>query len=1744
MECLVKMEEFGKRFEKLYNGLTSFLINGGGTSQERALINQFHECMTFSSSLLAIGNVPNSKDRIRLQEDHTRIVGDTDASVSEQFAHETLLLSTALDVNENFAASLLAAAASEQTRYEQPPVIVSLFLYYNERSFQIELYSLILREAANVPLAGKMQSWMLDHLADSKQSLILRLLDSFRSLETLLNDSLRKLDGKIASTVFQREKHPTRTADSQSQNGSTAQSHSAGTLARDAFVKQLSELQRSLEQKIVNFLLEIAVCEYPATVDDVLATVNLASDFTIPEKNSRPPLSSYLVVISLALLNPYRPTPVLAEKASEDSLVTAAKKLTPKGVSSVYEFFILCRQHSSAERLEQRTNSRPQSFRSFLEEFSKSPFGEMHSLLEDVLNSSPVTLTEDTKAPLPSTAATAGTSREAANRLVIFFFQQFLSDCLSKTVGLFDFFRYTPRVTASEELGSGDQDLSDVLDICTLVFKSDGAQFWRNNSLVELLKLASEKQPFTLLFKSWKLVSSLLTSDDAAQEATTKFFNALPVSQSGSRSSKVSWEFLMKLASDLAASPATQWKESDCLTLQEGLLALKNLVENSDIERIRLFDRQTYRAGDRLLSLLLQPLSVQLKASIMDTLASFALPTKETGSEMAESIWQFFVLNPGTLGQPSAQNGLVYDLEQIESSWGFYPATCAYLNLVSRLVAALTVGQSMAMMPWTPSETAEVSRPWHSCVQFLLEYLLPSLHQRPFINAQARWTFCEAVFETLLAMLRGYWHIVAFQKIGPGVCQNPGFLVFEGLLGTTGNSRLAWYQLNSVLTIGVDMVNHAPSDSRLVKCVAKCIQISQLLAQLGFVHAEVQEKLQIWLNGYLESGTDLLSAKTSSKAAFAASEMVAVLQRAISQRIHGVDKLFASEPNMIGQLLSLLDCLSPVGHVPELVLSLLSVLLELPGTAPHLVSLLSKSSESRRILSTVAFRLEQAAYDSQFTAKVVNRKIQGISSRRIRAISETLNQMDGFDTVLPMQIDYAPRIVLLSPGDRPARRIALAIVELALKSPADMGMYLFGILSSVDDEEHLERSFAGFQVLLQCLFDDDFRANDPVLAVYYWQLLAKFLTVPKLQADIFAAIKSQSENFSGGLSCLVPKMLSLVFIQGVENQRNLAWYLLETAYVLQCVQQELLFLAQDGYLGRLSELIATLFPTSANAVQSDYTLLDLYHWLVALEVRPDSVEHADPFSQSVDLILNMKLSEKDLRDEVLKLKQRNCKLQQGFAREKLWKAWVTVTDLCLYSPGVLSNMSTDEVYRLSTGLLPVLLEQLDKGDARYNIPVSQMLGQVIFLDKAAAPKVWTQQCLDWAIRVLISKDSVLALRGWTYVVFLSLADVHAPHYNEQWLAVIVGDALEASLPWRLLALSALANLLCRAKYNLRKELVGYLVQVNALLTLLHNLDRDIQMISLGASGSVDVSGVALDQTLAIRLVQASFELVSAVLSVPEICLDRFAEFILLSKVDQFKELRAALLSCALAAGQQFLLSRRFDFYVRFLVTHSNSLTTELLNPLPFLVVQETFPSGSATIETTTSVFPFLRQIYVLTMLLRMVRAIVSTFPQPKYDAEEVRKLVTVLTRRGDGWHALFNAAAMWMASCDRWLALLELKYLGACAASEGYLDTQRYTDVLMEKCDNFLKLFLLYRPAYQSWLLERNSQEQKHCEASQVSPAFFSNFKFADVGSAAPLLGKKKSWEDSSVRHVKMKTTPIDSEELLLLQKVRSKLLV
>ena len=247
--------------------------------------------------------------------------------------------------------------------------------------------------------------------------------------------------------------------------------------------------------------------------------------------------------------------------------------------------------------------------------------------------------------------------------------------------------------------------------------------------------------------------------------------------------------------------------QQDVLVAQSFLHLLSTVVTHSTAVRANICTHARFRAVPTLVSLIPLSIPLELKGTLFDTLSSFCQPgAGATGVGICKSIWALMerleiISVRGGQVVPSAVSvkGVEVELEEVESAHKVYPATIAFVKLLSTLIhtpKSIPISESLSTDPLVtipenfghPYRTPGVS-PY---IHFVVDNVFANIPRREYLHPSDRWRMNDACLSFVEHCLASFDIEALSTHQGTGVTEiihalafHPGFEIMKRLLSNS-----------------------------------------------------------------------------------------------------------------------------------------------------------------------------------------------------------------------------------------------------------------------------------------------------------------------------------------------------------------------------------------------------------------------------------------------------------------------------------------------------------------------------------------------------------------------------------------------------------------------------------------------------------------------------------------------------------------------------------------------------------------------------------------------------------------------------------------------------------------------------------------------------------------------------------------------------------------------------------------------
>ncbi|OLY82148.1 Nuclear pore complex protein [Smittium mucronatum] len=452
-------------------------------------------------------------------------------------------------------------------------------------------------------------------------------------------------------------------------------------------------------------------------------------------------------------------------------------------------------------------------------------------------------------------------------------------------------------------------------------------------------------------------------------------------------------QMLQKSKSD-PLSPAPEIPEAEIKVIDAFLILLKQVMTYSFSARMVIYENKDLQVMWTLFSLLGCPVPISTKSRILDAISSFVsspypipdqpniqhIDEMRDTFEVCQNVWRLLeqsqalptasdisFANVGQWGWQS-RGGIVYELEEIEASTGFFPETRSFLGLLNALIH-LDINSAplddlekdpLIFSFSSPSIPTDLGKDYRipgisPYISFVLDNIIGKLNKRVYSNDWEKWSIASnslLLIERCLASMilptkSGEFNVSNYQLL----VTHPGFEICIRIL--CGADLIQ--NLFNIVRLGVDSINTSKgytgelmSDSVLF---ALRIFVRVIKVQNSILNVVIPELLE--LNSHELYGLPL----------------------SLPRSLTTLENLFLLQTDVVVHIASYINSIrSPqICEVSVKLISLLSLSPEFNGpnnelkissgkfitTVNKLVNILENSQESSRIMHGYISRLEQ-----------------------------------------------------------------------------------------------------------------------------------------------------------------------------------------------------------------------------------------------------------------------------------------------------------------------------------------------------------------------------------------------------------------------------------------------------------------------------------------------------------------------------------------------------------------------------------------------------------------------------------------------------------------------------------------------------------------------------------------------------------------------------------------------------------------
>ncbi|KAG0202762.1 hypothetical protein BGX28_004805 [Mortierella sp. GBA30] len=439
-------------------------------------------------------------------------------------------------------------------------------------------------------------------------------------------------------------------------------------------------------------------------------------------------------------------------------------------------------------------------------------------------------------------------------------------------------------------------DLEALFTVISLLYKDRpeaGLRFWPNNDdrLYRLLKWGVDCKNTARAY--FDMLGSLAAGNqcaNAAYEFLKSNGGRYGTQSSTTVSSLCSWGKLFeaiefytnRLQADIAAGRQMEKirPEEEAL-LKSFMRLLCTVAQYSAVARVAMNDSKQFQVIHALFRFFICPISVDLKASILDTIAAFAVPTG-AGNDTASLVWEYLeqarilpksysaslpehLVPSGDKASTAAatrqeqenlDSGIGFDIEEIEVANETFPETIAFARLLSSLVQVPLNPEELLSggSPTIPSQLGSNYRqpgviPY---VRFVLDMIFVKALNRSYRVASEKWKVLDACLNFMERCLLSFdigsfilgdslkkehdrTTVDAQRNSAIRASLHPAFEILTRLL--SGGDVLR--EIFRIIGTGVDVLNKDDQTTpHLKSSIARCFRILTKTMQLEDVFME------------------------------------------------------------------------------------------------------------------------------------------------------------------------------------------------------------------------------------------------------------------------------------------------------------------------------------------------------------------------------------------------------------------------------------------------------------------------------------------------------------------------------------------------------------------------------------------------------------------------------------------------------------------------------------------------------------------------------------------------------------------------------------------------------------------------------------------------------------------------------------------------------------------------------------------
>ncbi|KAF9410788.1 hypothetical protein BGZ94_001527 [Podila epigama] len=739
---------------------------------------------------------PNEAHRASLKLGRVEIDGKT-RTVNDEFISMTIVLSDQLEMDEYAAASLLQHGIQNQARFDRSAVDTAIILFHRERLHLLSCIYALIDTSIGLGPSSKFG----------------RIVELFR--KDLLDASKGNLAAKALAQI--------EVLDKKTSTLKSAVSETSALVAQLGMAINKDRLEYIKQERVLLATILFGIAFYHELTSPVLKSTISA----LKKMNLSDPISIYLTVTVLAALEVSEEHMLIRGKARDEfptymaqeafiqeyaKMISEHNWAVPAIRATVLLQFSLCignvfdgRQDGMPEDdlqtvTESAVNASAFQFiANFVLGFKSQVIvtGKPIEFPFELPNSS-LGITEQNTDGFETTVGKPTDTQLASTDLqngVLELLELMLRDFIIKMMPLLRRIKHKEEDSLTSQTShrqfhphhpnsTARNDIEALFTVVSLVYKDRpeaSLRYWPigDDRLYGFLKWGSDCKNSARAF--FDMIGSLAAGPQCAQHAYdflksnggrygTQSYSAPRTLCSWDRLFEAIEFYTNNLNQNLAAgSIIEKIRPEEEALLKSMLRLLRTVAQYSLPARCSMNDNKQYRVTHALFRFFICPISVDLKASILDAIAAFATPTG-LGGDHASLVWDYLEqakVLPKSYGIAPEQalavdksvvphrqeheqvdSGIGFDIQEIETANETYPETIAFTRLLSSLIQVPLIPEELLSggSPTIPTLLGSSYRPPGVIpyTRFVLDVIFVKALQRPYRVANEKWAVVEA----------------------------------------------------------------------------------------------------------------------------------------------------------------------------------------------------------------------------------------------------------------------------------------------------------------------------------------------------------------------------------------------------------------------------------------------------------------------------------------------------------------------------------------------------------------------------------------------------------------------------------------------------------------------------------------------------------------------------------------------------------------------------------------------------------------------------------------------------------------------------------------------------------------------------------------------------------------------------------------------------------------------------------------